>query len=266
VKRALIVGHTGQDGQLLFDYLKKQNYQIVGVSSKSATDITVAHSVFSLVETLQPDEIYFLAAHHHSAQDVLNDHLSDLKKSYEINVFALAHFLEAIKIASKHTRLFYASSSLIFGPPQTKVQDESHPRCPDTVYGITKLDGMNLCKYYSTQFGVWAASGILFNHESHLRRDSFLSKKIISKVASIYQSGQGQLSVGNLQASADWGYAPDYVEAFHKILNVEKPDEFIVATGVRHTVLDFIKTRRSRHWLMTIAILFFASFIQLKLL
>lgn len=202
--------------------------------------ITDAASVRSLLADLKPDEIYYLAAYHHSSQQGLGSFADEFDRSLEVNVRGLNHFLQGIKDVTPKSRLFYAASSLIFGPAQFPSQDENHPCFPDTVYGITKMAGRNLCRAYRQEFKIFSSVGILFNHESHLRPAAFLSKKIVSSAAKIARNEQSQLVIGDLNAEADWGYAPDFVQAFEQILNLPEPDDFVVATGKIHTVKDFL--------------------------
>jgi len=244
-KLAIIIGSGGQDGKILTDYLLSKNYSLIGVGKKIRTsdiDITKSDEVFELVKKHKPNEIYYLAAYHHSSEEKDENQLELIKQSYEVNVFGLANFLEAIRVYSKNTRIFYASSSLVFAGTDTSIQDEATPHSPKCIYGITKQDGAELCRLYRDEYNVFASVGILYNHESNYRTDNFLSKKIIKNVIAIKKGEKQRLVVGNLSAETDWGYAPDYIDAFYKILNLDRPDDFIVATGVKKTVLDFVKT------------------------
>jgi len=250
-KKALIIGVNGQDGRILFDYLSNLNYRIIGVDKKNIKtvgvkwdkkiDITNKSEVFELIKKIKPSEVYYLAAFHGSAQDKENNFYNDFKLSYEINVFALSNFLEAIRIFSVKTKIFYAGSSLIFGNCKTKKQNEETPYHPDSLYGLTKMDGVSLCKLYRRKFNIFAVSGILYNHESEYRTENFISMKIIKRALDIKRGLKNKLVVGNLSASVDWGYAPDYIKAMKEILNLKKADDFIIATGESHTVLDFVK-------------------------
>ena len=131
------------------------------------------------------------------------------------------------------------SSSLIYEGTSTAMQDEQTPFCPQSIYGMTKLDGLLLCRYYRHQYGVFASSGII-NHESPYRRDNFISSRIIKAALDIKKGKQDSLVLGDLSAEVDWGYAPDYVEAMHRILDIDKADEFIIASGKKHSVRDFV--------------------------
>ena len=251
MKRAIIVGSEGQDGQLLYDFLLKRRYAVVGVDkgkircssgiSFKKVDILKLQEVVNLIKKFQPREIYYLAAFHHSSENLPCENLPLLRASYAVHVTGLANFLESIKKSCPKTRLFYAASSHIFGEAKEKVQDEHAPINPICIYGMTKASGLALCRFYRSSFGVFAAVGILYNHESVLRAGHFVSKKIIQGVIKIKKGKQKQLVLGDLHSVIDWGYAPDYVRAMHCILNRQKPDDFIVATGKARTVLDFVK-------------------------
>ena len=195
-----------------------------------------------MLREFHPDEVYYFAAFHHSSEDKASEDVLHLfTESYRINVQALLHFLEGIRKYSPKTRLFYSGSSLLFGDADTEIQSESTPFKPETVYGITKLDGVLSCRYYSKQYGIFASTGIFYNHESSYRTDNFISKKIIKGALEISRGKKEKLVVGNLHAEVDWGYAPDYVDAACRILHIDFPGEFIIATGKRHSVLDFVK-------------------------
>jgi GDPmannose 4,6-dehydratase len=252
MKKAIIIGSEGQDGSLLFQLLKKENYSIIGIG-KNATksgngaleyvvDISKKNQVFDLVRDFRPDEVYYLAAVHQSSENNTAEDVDFFRKSYDVNVFYLIYFLDAIKNNSTSTKIFYASSAHIFGDPESEIQDENTPFNPDSIYGITKLDGLLTCRYYREKYGIFACSGILYNHESSLRKETFFSKKLVRGAVEIKNGKRDKILLGNLTAEVDWGYAPDYVDAMHKILNHKIPDDFIVATGKRHSVRDFVST------------------------
>ena len=252
MRRAVIIGVDGQDGQLLYDLLLKKRYLVVGIdknrtqSSFEATfkqvDILKFAQVANLIKKLRPNEIYYLAAFHHSAENLPVENIELLQNSHEVHVAGLANFLEAIRIFSFKTRLFYAASSHIFGKTKETIQNENTPINPNCIYGITKAAGLALCRFYRFRFGIFAVAGILYNHESVLRAESFVSKKIIKGAIGIKRGRQKKLVLGDLHAVVDWGYAPDYVRAMQLILNTKFADDFIIATGNPHTVLDFVKT------------------------
>ncbi len=250
-KKAAIIGCDGQDGRLLYDLLSRKGYALLGIARgrtrsnmshrKRPIDISKARSVFDLVRRFQPHEIYYLAAFHHSAQDSPMDLLKLFQKSQEVHVLSLVNFLEAVRRFSKTTRLFYAASSHVFGSPKAPVQDETTPLAPNNVYGITKAAGLMTCRHYRDQHGLFASVGILYNHESSLRDPGFVSQKIVQGAINIRKGRQDRLVLGNLAAEVDWGYAPDYVEAMHRILNHSKADDFVISSGEKHTVRDFVK-------------------------
>jgi GDPmannose 4,6-dehydratase len=248
--RAIIVGSGGQDGSLLYDLLLQKGYDVTGLTrtgvvsstgawNGAAVDISNFRAVSDLVLSTQPDEIYFLAAHHHSSQDNQGDDESIFRTSTEIHLTALVAFLEAIRRDVPGARLFYAASSHVFGAPTDQPQDESTPINPETVYGITKAAGLFACRRYRKVHGLFASVGILYNHESFLRSARFVSKKIATGVAEIKRGRSNRIVLGDLDASADWGYAPDYVSAMHRMLQLGAADDFILATGKAHSVRDF---------------------------
>lgn len=251
MKRAIIVGASGQDGQLLYDFLLKRRYLILGIDknrircsfgvSFEQVDIRKSASVDKVMEKFQPQEVYYLAAFHHSSEDPQINNPELLRHSYEAHVAGLGNFLEAIKSFLPKARLFYAASSHIFGETKKEKQAENTPINPCCIYGITKAAGLELCRFYRSRYRIFAVTGILYNHESVLRPEGFVSKKITKGAINIKGGKQKELVVGDLRAVNDWGYAPDYVRAMHLILNNAPPDDFIIATGKRHTVLDFVK-------------------------
>jgi len=236
---AIIVGSNGQDGQLLEKKLKSINYSIVGITKKTI-DITNSKLVHELISKTKPKEVYFLAAFHHSSEDNMNNDSELFFKSMETHVTATVNFLEAITIHSPQSRFFYSSSCLIFAPSD-KLQTENTELNPDGVYGISKVAGMMACKYYREKKNIFVSIGILYNHESSLRAKNFVSRKIISSAARIARKREGQLKLGDLEAQVDWGYAPDYVDAMHRILKLDDPNDYIIATGTSHSVNDFSK-------------------------
>lgn len=250
-KTAIIIGSNGQDGRILFDFLSKKKYNLIGISKggvevrglrwSGKVNINKSKEVFDLIKTIKPDEVYHLAAYHHSSQDKVEDDLVLLNKSYQTNFFSLVNFLEAIRRYSPNSRLFYASSSMVFGSMKGGRQNEVTPFNPDSFYALSKLDGLLLCRLYRGKYGLFASAGILFNHESAYRQKKFVFRKIIQGAIDIKNKKQKVLKVGNLQAEVDWGYAPDYMEAAYKILKASASDDFIVATGEKHSVLDLVR-------------------------
>lgn len=252
-KKIIVVGHGGQDGALLVGDLQKRGDQVIGIGRSSGIfpagfppnvikDITNAKEVYQAVRLFQPDEIYYLPAYHTSSEAGATQ--APLHKQFEsaqaIHVTGLVNCLSAIVDESPTTRLFNASSSLVFSGENGEQQDETTPLTPQGFYGITKAQGMWLCREFRKTHKVFASTGILYNHESHLRASSFLSAKIIKAAIRISEGSPEKLEVGNLFSRVDWGYAKDYVLAFQKILAADSPDDFIVATGESHTVEEFI--------------------------
>jgi len=251
MKKAIIIGANGQDGYFLANLLEQKEYNIVridlnviqpplGFKIDEPFNICEPSHIDTLVNSVKPDEIYHLAAFHHSAQDSYDETLDTYKKSVNIHEISLFNILASIIKFSPSTRLFYAASSHVFGDPPSEIQDEYTPINPINLYGITKASGLFLCRKFRKEFGVFASCGILYNHESSRRKDTFVSKKIVNGVLKAKRDRSAVLELGDLDSIVDWGYAPDYVEAMVKILNLSEPDEFIVATGIKHTVKDFV--------------------------
>lgn len=243
MKTALIVGAGGQDGFYLTELLQRQGSAVIGLNRGGDTDILKRDQVFALMKRVKPDECYYLAAFHHSAEDKelqSNDSLL-FERSYAVHVQGLLHFLDAIAHVSPKTKLFYAASSHIFGAPIAQPQTEATPLEPTGVYGITKTTGIHCCRYFRRERGLFAAVGILYNHESPRRAQKFLSQKIARGVLAFQKDNSQRLTLGDLTATVDWGYAPDYVEAMTRILAQPQAAEFIVATGAPHTVEDFLR-------------------------
>jgi len=251
MKKAIIVGCNGQDGTYLFENLRKRNYKIIGIDKGTVRstlsepiqpiDISKKPEVSDLLDRYRPDEVYYLAAVHQSSEDIQFDDTKWFRKSFDVNVLSLINFLDGIVKYSENSKLFYAASSHIFGNPVENIQDENTPFNPDCIYGITKTAGVHACHYYRENHAVYAGVGILYNHESPLRSSKFVSKKIVKAAVAIKNRIQDKLIVGNLDACIDWGYAPDYVEAMYRILQVSSAEDFVVSSGYAHTVRDFVK-------------------------
>lgn len=237
--RALVIGASGQDGTLLSALLRERDYALTLVS-RTSHDVTQADEVATLLESEPPDEIYYLAAHHHSAEAIREPGDDLVGASIRTNTLALGNVLSAMVRLESTATIFYASSAHIFEGSDVRALDEQEPLRPDSIYAISKVAGMHLCRYYRRHFGVQASCGILFNHESIYRPAEFLSRKIAKAAAAISRAGTGSLTLGNLEAVADWGAAEDYVEAMWRIAQVKEADDFVVATGVPHSVRDFV--------------------------
>lgn len=249
-KKALIVGHTGQDGFYLTQILESRNYQVYGLSS-SATYVTDGSKfqqgnlldtayAESLIELIQPDELYYLAAVHQSSIEQNFDDLSFYKQTLDVNANAYLNTLNALIKFAPDCKVFYASSSHIFGGTSTQVQNEDTPVCPVSIYGVSKVLGMHFTELYR-QKGLDASCGILYNHESPRRLSKFVSKKIVETAVKIYKKEADELVLGDLSASIDWGYAPDYMLAAHLIVNSGHPGNYVISSGHLYTVKDFVE-------------------------
>ena len=262
-KRALITGVTGQDGAYLADYLLKQGYEVHGIKRRSSSfntgrvdhlfeeaqakdrkfvlhygDMTDAINLIRLVQEIQPDEIYNLAAMSHVQ-------VSFETPEYTANADALGtlRLLEAIRILKleNKTRIYQASTSELYGLVRETPQSEKTPFYPRSPYGVAKLYAYWITVNYREAYGIFASNGILFNHESPLRGETFVTRKITRAVSRIAMGTQNKLFLGNLNAKRDWGHARDYVKAMHKILQISRPEDFVIATGITTSVRDFCR-------------------------
>lgn len=249
MKKAVVVGHTGQDGTYLSALLREKNYEVTGISSKQVSvnkygvksvDVLQESQVQDLLEKIQPDEIYFLAAVHQSSADVQVEDGALFQRSLDVNVKALVNFLECIRKFSPHSKLFYAASSHIFGNPTASPQDELTPFHPDCIYGITKTAGIRACHFYRENYTIFSSVGIFYNHESPLRESKYVSKKIVETAVAIKRGLKTELVLGNLESQIDWGYAPDYMRAVHSIMQLSKADDFVISSGTIHTIKYFV--------------------------
>lgn len=247
MKTALIIGSQGQDGTYLNEHLFKKNYRVIGIGRKKVQgpakplNILNAKDVRGFLKKHRPDEIYYLAAYHHSSENLQGDPVHLLRQSFAVHVEGLGNVLETLRVEGLRSRVFYAASSHIFGNVSKARQNESTPMNPDCAYGLTKAAGRQLCQLYRKHYGLFVSVGILYNHESPLRADHFVSQKIVRAAWEIKQGRQKELVLGNLKAKVDWGYAGDYVVAMHKILQARQADDFIVSSGALHTVGEFTK-------------------------
>jgi len=241
-KKAVIVGSAGQDGTLLNQHLQALGYEVLPISRSASISLQESSAVANYIKEHQPHELYYLAAYHHTSQDQRGDDLDLFKKSTEAHVTGLLHCLEGIRLHAPLCRLFYASSSMVFGSPSVKTQDESTVLAPDSIYGVTKQAGMGLCRYYRVHHGIFASTGILYNHESPLRKPQFLSRKTVLAATRIKKGSKEKLKLGDLEAIVDWSDARDFVEAFQLILQCKESQDFVIASGQGHTVRDFVET------------------------
>ena len=261
-KVALIFGITGQDGSYLAEILLKKNYVVHGVKRRSSSintsrvdhiyqdphdknyrfrlhygDITDSLSVSSVIKQTRPDEIYNLAAQSHVA-------VSFEVPEYTANADALGalRILEAIKFRKleKKTKFYQAGTSEMYGKVQTIPQNEKTNFYPLSPYGVAKLYAHWITKNYREAYDIFACNGILFNHESPRRGETFVTKKIISALCKIKEKKQKKLFLGNLNSKRDWGHARDYCEAMWRILQQKTPDDYVIATGVQYSIKQFI--------------------------
>jgi len=258
MKRALITGVTGQDGSYLAELLLKKNYKVHGIIRRSSSfntgridhiikdekykdrfffhhgDVTDASSLNRILEKIQPDEIYNLAAQSH------------VKVSFEIpdytaqvDALGTLRFLDTIRETGIKVKFYQASTSELFGKAQEIPQTEKTPFYPRSPYGVAKLYGYWIIVNYREAYNLFACNGILFNHESPRRGETFVTRKITRAVARIMEGLQDILLLGNLNAKRDWGYAPEYVEGMWRMLQQDTPEDFVLATGENHTIREF---------------------------
>ena len=262
MKKALITGVTGQDGSYLAEFLLNKDYEVHGVKRRTSlintdridhlyqdpfenhrkfilhhADLTDSTSLTRVIQEVQPDEIYNLAAQSHVA-------VSFEQPEYTANSDALGalRILEAIRILKleKKTRFYQASTSELYGLVKEIPQNENPPFHPRSPYGVAKLYAYWITVNYREAYGIYACNGILFNHESPVRGETFVTRKITRGLARIKLGLQKNLFLGNINALRDWGHAKDYVEAQWLMLQQEEPDDFVIATGKQYSVKDFI--------------------------
>lgn len=265
MKRALITGITGQDGSFLAEFLIEKGYEVHGIIRRSSSfntsriehlylkewikdqkqerainlhygDMTDSSSLIRILQQIQPDEIYNLAAQSH-----VKVSFDVPEYTAETDAVGTLRLLEAIRILGleKKTKIYQASTSELYGLVQEVPQKETTPFYPRSPYGVAKLYGFWITKNYRESYGMFAVNGILFNHESERRGETFVTRKITLAAARIAKGLQEKLYLGNLSALRDWGYAKDYVECMWLMLQYEKPEDFVVATGQAHSVREF---------------------------
>ena len=263
MKKALITGITGQDGAYLAEFLLKKNYQVHGIKRRSSSfntarvdhlyadphekdvaffmhygDLTDATNLIRIIQEVKPDEIYNLAAQSHVQ-------VSFETPEYTANSDALGtlRILEAIRILQmeKATRFYQASTSEMYGKVREIPQTERTPFYPRSPYGAAKVYAYWITRNYREAYNMFACNGILFNHESPIRGETFVTRKITRAVARIHLDMQNCLYLGNLDAKRDWGFALDYVRAIWLMLQQEVPDDFVIATGETHSVREFVE-------------------------
>ena len=252
MKNALITGITGQDGSYLAELLLEKGYNVYGIMRRKSVvdygnvdhikdkinfiyaDMTDPISLISAMKISQADEVYNLAA-----QSFVATSWDTPIGTAEIDALGVTNMLEAIRTVKPSCRFYQASTSEMFGKVQEIPQKETTPFYPRSPYGVAKLYGHWITKNYRESYGLYACSGILFNHESERRGETFVTRKITLAAARIAQGEQDKLYLGNLDAKRDWGYAKDYVECMWLILQHDVPEDFVIATGEMHTVREF---------------------------
>lgn len=241
-RRAIVVGSNGQDGSLVTDILAKRGYEVFGITRDNC-DIHKQDDVLAKVREHTPDQIYYLAAYHESAEGSACYQEGDrIRLSFGTNALAVLNFLEAIRLGNPNGRFFFAASSHIFGDVASGLQNEETAISPICSYGISKAAGYYLCRYYREKHGLFAATGILYNHACSNREKAFVIPKIVhAAVAAKKGRPAGPLVLGDLSAVVDWGYPPDYADAMVRILGLDEPSDFIIATGELHSVLEVVQ-------------------------
>jgi len=261
MKKALITGITGQDGSYLAELLLEKGYEVHGIIRRASSfntgrinhlyqdphvndvkmflhygDLTDSSGISRLIEKIQPDEIYNLAAQSHVG-------VSFESPEYTADVTGLGtlRLLDAIKDTKVKTKFYQASTSELFGLIQDDIQNEETPFYPRSPYGVAKLYSFWITKNYRESYDMYACNGILFNHESPRRGETFVTKKITRGLARILSGKDDCLYLGNLDAKRDWGYAKDYVEGMWRMLQQDKPEDIVLATGETHSVREFVE-------------------------
>jgi GDPmannose 4,6-dehydratase len=255
-RKALITGITGQDGSYLAELLLSKGYEVHGIVRRVALedpvhrlrriagfrDRTILHagslesfpSLYRIVQQVQPDECYHLAA-----QSFVSYSFDDEFSTLNTNINGTHFILTALKESAPQCRFYFAGSSEMFGNAEEVPQTERTAFHPRSAYGISKVAGFHLTRNYCEAYGLHTSSGILFNHESPRRGYEFVTRKITSGAAAIAAGVASHVALGNLEARRDWGYAPEYVEAMWRMLQQDEPGDYVVATGVSHSVRDF---------------------------
>lgn len=261
-KKALITGITGQDGSIMAELLLKKGYIVHGIKRRTSSlhstirldkiyqdkfikkrnlilhygDITDASNCAKIINDILPDEVYHFAAQSHVA---ISFELP--VNTVEINCLGTINILESIRLSKKKIKFYNAASSEMYGSLIGDSQNEKTPFLPQSPYASSKLFGYWITKNYRESYNIFAANGILFNHESDRRGENFLTRKVVIFVAKYILAKKGVLYLGNLSSKRDWGYAPDYMDAVWKILQLKKPEDFVIATGVSISVREFVK-------------------------
>jgi GDPmannose 4,6-dehydratase len=252
-KTALITGISGMDGSHLADFLLEKGYEVFGMERRSSYvnnintvhlegkitilngDMTDQNSLLRCLKESNPDEVYNLAA-----QSFVGESWNTPEQTSNVTGLGVLRVLEAIREFNPKIKFYQASSSEMFGRMVENPANENTPFYPRSPYGVSKLYGHWITKNYRESYGMYACSGILFNHESERRGIEFVTRKISDGVARIKLGLADDITLGNLDAERDWGYAPDYVEAMWLMLQQESPDDYVIATGEKHSIRDFL--------------------------
>lgn len=260
-KTALITGVTGQDGAYLSKHLLEKGYKVFGLLARRGSDtlwrlrevgvidqvellygdLLDLSSIIRVLKTSKATEVYNLAA-----QSFVGTSWDQPVLTGEVSGIGVTRMLEAIRLFAPETRFYQASTSEMYGTVQESIQSETTPFYPRSPYGVAKLYGHWITVNYRESFKLHASSGILFNHESPLRGEEFVTRKITSTLAKIKNGSASPLELGNLEAKRDWGFAGDYVRAMHLMLQQQEPDDYVVATGSTHTVREFVEIAAAR--------------------
>lgn len=253
-KKALVTGITGQDGSYLAELLLDEGYEVHGTVRRTSVerldriehiksrvtlhqaDLLDQNSVMSILQEVEPDEVYNLAA-----QSFVPTSWKQPIYTGEVNAIGVTRILEAIRLTNKRIKFYQASSSEMFGNNPHSPQNEQTPFYPRSPYGVAKVYGHFITVNYRESYDMFCVSGILFNHESPRRGEEFVTRKISASVVRIKFGLQEKLKLGNLDAKRDWGFAGDYMRAVYMMMQHDEPDTFVVATGVAHSVKDFCK-------------------------
>lgn len=259
MKTALITGVTGQDGSYLAELLIAKGYRVVGVVRRSSTenferinhikekltliqaDLLDQYSLIEAMQTVEPDEVYNLAA-----QSFVPTSWNQPVLTGEFTALGVTRMLEAIRLVKREARFYQASSSEMYGKVRETPQSEETPFYPRSPYGVAKAYGHYITVNYRESYGLFAVSGILFNHESPRRGLEFVTRKVTNGVARIFLGLDKELRLGNLDARRDWGFAGDYVDAMWRMLQQETPDDYVVSTDETHTVRELVEVAFSR--------------------
>tara|TARA_Y100000590_G_scaffold450791_1_gene591071 strand:- start:8213 stop:9187 length:975 start_codon:yes stop_codon:yes gene_type:complete len=258
MKRALITGITGQDGSYLAEYLLSLGYEVHGIIRRVAVEdnkwrfsriqhiIPSLHlhsgtlenykSLFDIIHDVMPDECYHLGA-----QSFVTNSFEDKHSTLSINTFGTHHLISLIKKLKPDCKFYFASSSEIFGKVEATPQNEDTKFHPRSMYGISKLTAYEITRNYRESYDMFACSGILFNHESPRRGSEFVTRKISIAAAKIKLGLENNIKLGNLDVRRDWGYAKEYVEIMHKMLQLNNPEDFVIGTDTSYSVKDFLQ-------------------------